>query len=344
MGTAVTNSSGTATQPYTLPATITGGSHSISVAFAGDTSAAPSSGLGTLTVTPVGTTVYVTAASGAPGQTVTLKATLKRATGGAALSGETITFSVDGSVVGTAVTASSGLAGLTYAIPAGDTVGSSHSLTAAFAGDSSNNASSSSGALTISKYSATLSVAAVSSVPGQTVTLSATLKKSGVTALSGETVNFSVDGTLVGTAVTGSSGLAALPFLVPAGEAIGSHSITAAFAGDSSDAAVTGKGALTVKAATTLTVAAVSGARGSAVTVSATLTRAADGTGISGETVSFKVDGKVVGTAATNALGLAGLTYAIPGTAKTGSHSLQDSFAGDAGSSAASGAGTLTVN
>ena len=80
-------------------------------------------------------------------------------------------------------------------MPAGDAIGSSHAISAAFAGDSANSASSGTSKLTVTRYASTLAVAAVTGTPGQSVTLSATPKKSGGAGLSGETVSFSVDGT-----------------------------------------------------------------------------------------------------------------------------------------------------
>ncbi len=169
---------------------LSGGTHSLTASYGGDSvnGVSQSSAL-TQTVIPVNTTLAVNAVSGYPGQSVTLKATLKRTVGGAALSGASVTYSVDGTSVGTATTSSAGVASFLYVIPAGDAVGSSHPLTAAFAGDSSDNASSSSAALTVTKFNSTLGVPAVSGVPGQSVTLSATLKRSTGQALSGQTVS-----------------------------------------------------------------------------------------------------------------------------------------------------------
>ncbi len=345
VGTGVTNSAGTATKTYVIPASLTVGSHTITVSFAGDSSDGASSGTGTLTVTPANTTLSVSAVSGFPGQSLTLKATLKRTVGGAALVGATVSFSVDGTVVGIAVTASGGLASLTYVVPTGGAIGSSHPITAAFAGDSGDSASSGSASLTVSKYGTTLGVVAVTGVPGQTVTLSATLKRaSGGASVSGESVTFSVDGAAVGTATTNASGIATLSYMVPLGATIGSHSITAAFAGDATYLTSTGNGTLTVKYATTLTVANASGARGTNVTLTATLTQTSGGAVVSGKTITFKVDGKPAGTAVTNGSGVASLTYAISATATVGSHALSDSFAGDSTYNTATGTGTLTVN
>ena len=353
VGTAVTNAGGTAGLPYVVPSSLQSGVHALTAAFAGDATDAAASGAGTLTVSKADTLLFLSAVSGAPGQTVTLKATLKRKTGGTPVAGAYVSFSVDGGQgggtggpdggqSGGAYTNAAGLAALPYTIPAGDVIGSSHPLVATFYGNDTLNGSSSTGALTVSKYSVTLSVSALSGVPGQTVTLTATLKRGGVTALAGENVTFTVDGAAAGSAVTNSSGVAALPFTIPAGANLGSHSIVATFAGDGSDSAATGKGTLTVKNATALSVANVSGAHGTSVTLSAVLT--AGGAAAAGKTVTFKVDGKAVGSAVTDGTGTAGLPYAIPATSKVGGHPISASFAADGTDNAATGAGTLTTS
>lgn len=62
---------------------------------------------------------------------------------------KTFTLKVDGKTVGTTVTSTSGVASLSYAIPATATVGK-HSVSASFAGDSADNPASGSGTLTVS--------------------------------------------------------------------------------------------------------------------------------------------------------------------------------------------------
>ena len=164
----------------------------------------------------------------------------------------------------------------------------------------------------------------------------------GGAAVSGETVTFSVDGASVGTAVTDGTGQASLAYAVPAGATSGSHPITVSFAGDGNYQGGTGTNTLTVKSATVLSVANVSGQHGMSVSLSAVLT--AGGSALSGKTVSFKVDGKSVGTAVTDPAGAASLSYAIPSTTKPGGHTVSASFAGDPGDASAVGAGTLTVS
>ena len=96
-------------------------------------------------------------------------------------------------------------------------------------------------------------------------------------------------------------------------------------------------------AATTLAVSPASGIYGGTTTLSASLT--SGGSGVSGKTLSFTLRGNAVGSAATNAAGVATLSgISLAGTnAGTYLGAVTAAFAGDSGFAAASGASTLTV-
>ena len=68
---------------------------------------------------------------------------------------------------------------------------------------------------------------------------------------------------------------------------------------------------------------------GQKVTLTATLRDKASHDGIAGEEVIFMVDSQVVGTATTNAYGVAKLAWIVPESFALGSHTLFASFAGD---------------
>jgi Bacterial Ig-like domain (group 3) len=95
-------------------------------------------------------------------------------------------------------------------------------------------------------------------------------------------------------------------------------------------------------AATNLTVAAASGTYGGSVNLTATLT---SGSGISGESISFTIDGNPVGSATTNGSGVATVTVSpLCGSAyNAGGHTIGATFAGDTNYAAASGSNSLTV-
>lgn len=68
------------------------------------------------------------------------------------------------------------------------------------------------------------------------------------------------------------------------------------------------------------------GRRGDTLTLSATLTRADTNAGISGETITFWVDSAYVGSAITNASGVATINYTIPNTLSPGDHIITVEF------------------
>ncbi|WPR70277.1 MBG domain-containing protein [Flavobacterium sp. NG2] len=97
--------------------------------------------------------------------------------------------------------------------------------------------------------STNLSVSSATGTYGGTVVLSATLS-SGTTNLDGKTVNFSLNGTLVGSAVTNSSGVATLSnaSLIGINASTYPTGVTASFAGDASYAERNDSNSLTVNA------------------------------------------------------------------------------------------------
>ena len=204
--------------------------------------------IGAYEFAPLATTLTLINPTGAPGQTVSLTARLRQTSGGVTLSGKMLTFQVDGAVVGTAATNSSGLATLAYAIP-GNAAAGSHALTASFAGDSAYKSGSVTGTLTVTapKANTTMTIINAAGTRGQAVSLTARLRQTvGGAYLSGRTLSFSVDGATVGTAVTGSTGLGTLHYVIPAGATVGSHVLKASFAGDSGNNPSSVTGTLTV--------------------------------------------------------------------------------------------------
>ena len=135
IGVATTDGTGKATLAYKIDETLSIGAHVLSVSFAGDASDNASTGAGTLNIAQAPTKLATSSVSGKAGvATVTLKATLTRKTDNAPLAGRTVRFQIDGADVGTGVTDGSGLATLSYPIPAAMSVGK-HSITAFFDGE-----------------------------------------------------------------------------------------------------------------------------------------------------------------------------------------------------------------
>ena len=360
LGTAVTDAAGTGSYVYTVPASVTVGSHTITVSFAGTTLYQAVSNTGTLTVSAAPSTVTVPAVAGFVGRAVTLSATLASQIGG--VTGKTLTFRVNGVSVGTATTNASGVATLSYTAPIG-TAGGLYPLAVSFAGDATHAAGSGSSTLTLTVIPQTyifVSAPAVTAPYYNTVNLGGQLKTlvTNVGVPIAETLTVAVDGTSIGTATTSTVaatlGIGTVAYTVPTTLTVGNHNVTVTFAGDSNylgSAAPVAPATyvLTVtKATPTASVSAATVTRGSAVTLTAFLSRT--GAMVGGATLTFRVDGVLVGTAVTSSttnLGRAQLV--VPGTVTrnwtAGAHSLTVSYAGTTVFNAVtSPAATLTVN
>ncbi len=327
---------GAGEQTYSGPITVTGsGAHSVSfhsVDLAGNTEA-------TRTVTfteAVSTNLTVNTVSGLAGQKRSLTAQLRRSATNAGIAGETVTFKVDGTVVGSDVTNATGHASFSYTLP--ESLGD-HVLTAVFAGDGTYIASSANGTLTVNFANTTLAVTDRSAQAGDTINLIADLNRVAGGGVAGRTLTFTVDGQPVGTAMTNAGGHAVLAYTVPL--AIGSKTIGVSFTGDSFYGASSGSGTLTVsQAVTKLAVTDRTVKVGRTVTLRARLHRVSDGAYLTGQTVQFSVNGSVVGTGATDSGGYANLLY-TPST--VGTFPILAQFAGDTINAGTADYGTLTV-
>jgi len=126
---AVTNGFGIALVKTTAPATT--GTYLVTVTFAGDATYAPASTPASLRITkPVPVLTYAGSTNAGPGASITLSATL-RTTGGVAIVGRTLTFTLNG-VNLTATTNGSGVASVQTKAPARNGV---YPIGVAFAGD-----------------------------------------------------------------------------------------------------------------------------------------------------------------------------------------------------------------
>jgi hypothetical protein len=186
----------------------------------------------------------------------------------------------------------------------------------------------------------------VSGTIGTTVNLTATLTRtSDNTGVAGETLYFYVDGAYVGYSATDGNGNGILPYTLTDTTGAGQHTVGVYFFGDYYyyDASSNG-GTLTINPAkTTLSVANASGTAGQAVTLTSTLKRITDKAGASGATINFSVAGNSVGSATTNASGVATLSYTIPSGTLGGNEAITAQFAGNSNYNASSGKGTLAV-
>ncbi|GIV15495.1 MAG: hypothetical protein KatS3mg022_0930 [Armatimonadota bacterium] len=190
------------------------------------------------------TTLDLDNASGTIGQYTTLTATLRRVVDNAPVSGKSISFLVDGDAAGSSTTNASGVATRSWVVTSG--VLGDRTMSASFAGDSTYHGTTDTA--TFRRYAnTTVSVSNVSGMRGETVVLSAQLTRTHDGALIvGRTLSFKVDGNPVGSAVTNPSGVASLPYTIPAGASLGDRVIEVNFAGDDPLNPSSGSGTLTV--------------------------------------------------------------------------------------------------
>ncbi|MEN3001878.1 MAG: SpoIID/LytB domain-containing protein [Armatimonadota bacterium] len=144
-------------------------------------------------------------------------------------------------------------------------------------------------------------------------------------------------------------------FAIPADAAAGAYDVLTALWYDRNNSGTINTGdfmvddrlfasAWQVRRATQLVVPAAMGRRGQTITLQATLRQSLDSTPISGQTLTFKVNNAVVGTAVTNASGVATLNYTIPLSLPLGANTLRVEYAGNNTYAASAGSNALTVN
>ena len=317
---------------FTTSALAVSGSHSFTATYAGDTNFNSSSTASALSYT-VNKANTTTALSSSPssasvyGQNVTLTATVSAVAPGAGTPSGTVTFKDNGASIGT-VTLSGGMA--TFSTT-GLAVSSSHSFTASFGGDGNFNTSASTPAIPFSVAKANTTTGLVaspnsSSVWGQSVTLTATVSPvaPGGGTPSG-TVTFLDNATPIGTG-TLSGGVATY---VATGLAVGSHSFTAAYPGDT-NYNNSGSAALpyTVNQAstsTTLTSNPATTLSGQPVTFTAAVAPVSPGAGSPSGFVSF-YDGSTLLTTVALSGGSASYTTS---TLSVGAHAMKAVYGGD---------------
>jgi len=256
---------------------------------------------------------------GLPGQPVALTATV--ASDGNRVPTGTVEFLVDGVAVASG-TVAAGTASASWT----PDVSGSVAMVARYAGDSEHTGSESAPVTQVTNAALSdlsLSIAPAPSRAGQAVTVTATVTAvpPGTGTPSGE-VALLVDGNPAGTA-TLAGGTATL---VVENLPVGPHTFAAAYGGDARFSGTTATEAHLVERATTATVLSVSGGPGIGMPVTLSATVLEDGPGEASGTVTFTLDGTVLGTGTLS--GNAASLQWIP--ASTVSGELRAAYEGDA--------------
>ena len=229
---------------------------------------------------------------------------------------------------GNAVLATAALSGGSATFSLSSLAPGNHDLIAAYSGDA-NNAATQSASLShavLFAATTTLTTTLAATVFGQSVTLTATV--AGSSGSPTGTVEFLDGSTALGIVALGSGGAASLAV---SNLAVGSHSITAVYSGDSNYADSTSSAqAETVNVAGTSTSAQSSepiATVGDTVTLTALVAATSPGSGIPTGTVQFKVDGVNLGSPVPlNASGQASLSIS---TIAVGPHLVAAIYSGD---------------
>ncbi len=332
IGTAQTLSGGMAS---VTTSSLAVASHTITATYSGDSNDNGSTGMLSteFVVNQARTTTGLGAVPSSPtvfGQSITFTATVTASAPGAGTPTGTVTFKDGATTIGTGPLAG-GIATLTTStLP----VGSGHSITATYGGDTNFLASPASTAVpyTVNQAATTTALGAAPTSPsvfGQSVTFTATVTANspGAGTPTG-TVTFKDGATTIGTP-TLSGGVATL---TTATLALGSHSITATYGGDSDFAASPASTAVpyTVNQAATTTglssVPSPSSVIGQSVIFTAVVHPTSPGAGTPTGTVTFKDGATTIGTAQTLSGGTASVTTS---TLTVATHSITVVYSGD---------------
>ena len=322
---------------------LTAGSHSITAEYAGDSNFVGSTSAPvTQTVNAAETMTTCVATSANPsiyGQTVNFLVTVQVVPPGVGTPQGMVTLKDGAAVIGTVALDGSGQAAFsTDALSAGN-----HNIVAEYAGNanfqgSDNAASVLIQVVRVANSTVTLSTTGTPSVFGQSVTITAALSPTGATG----TVTFMDGNTVLGTALIA----AGEATFTTTGFAVGSHILTAIYAGDVNCRASTSTPFTQVvnRAATTTTVdvSANPTVYGETVTFTITVTVNGPGAGTAAGTVTIKDGVATLGTALLNGLGQA--TFSTD-TLGAGAHTITVVYEGNANfSTSTSSAFVQTVN
>ncbi len=274
------------------------------------------------------------------GQSVTFTATVAIADGGGAPSSGTVTFMDGATDLSGPVTLSGGVATYTTSTLAIGT----HAMTAVYSGDTADDVAGSTSAVYTQDVQAVTTITLTSSLNpsnyGATVTFAASVSSNSTIPATG-TVNFLDGATTIGTGTL--SGNPAVATYSTKTLSIGTHSITATYAGDTNNGAATSTALSQVvnqaQTATTVTAVPNPGIAGKPIAITATVNVTAGSTTPTG-TVTF-----TSGTTALGSTALTNGTAVINPVLAPGTYQIVATYTGDtddAGS--ASTALPLTVN
>ncbi|MCM3809185.1 Ig-like domain-containing protein [Streptomyces sp. DR7-3] len=317
------------------------GTHAVTATYEGNGDVAGSTDSGTVTVGQGASTTSVTVTPAAPvcGETITICAQVTVVPPSTCTPTGTVTFVISGGPTLTGTLDATGQACVTTnALTAG-----SYTVTATYGGSTDIASSTGTASITVGQGVSTISVNALPSpsVCGEPVTICAqvTVVPPSTCTPTG-TVTFVISG---GPTLTGTLDATGQACVTTSDIPVGTHTVTATYAGDGDVMGSTATTLVTVNQAsstTALTITPPSPSCGQSVTLCAQVTTTPPGTCTPTGTVTFTVAGGPTLTGTLNASGQACVTTsAIP----VGTHAVTATYGGDTGVAGSSASGSVTV-
>ncbi|GAA1162239.1 beta strand repeat-containing protein [Streptomyces rhizosphaericus] len=317
------------------------GTHSVTITYPGDGDVLGSTTTLPLTVNQAASTtaLTITPSTASCGQSVTLCAQVTTTPPGTCAPTGTVTFTIAGGPTLTGTLNASGQACVTTsAIPVG-----THAVTATYGGSTGVAGSTGTGSVTVNQgvSTTTLSFLPASPVCGQPVTLCAQVTVAAPsTCTPTGTVTFTIAG---GPTLTGTLDATGQACVTTTAIPVGTHAVTATYAGNTGVAGSSASGSVTVGQAastTALTITPASPVCGQSVTLCAQVTTTSPGTCAPTGTVTFTIAGGPTLTGTLNGSGQACVTTsAIP----VGTHAVTATYGGNTGVAGSSASGSVTV-
>ncbi len=334
-----TVSNGATSLSYKIPLTWTDPSYTITVVYGGTSSYAESTGTGKLSLNAVSSTTTVTDVTTNAGTKITLQANIKLSNN-ATLNSGTVTFKINGNTVGT-VNVSNNVAKLSYTVPLTYT-NPTYTITAAYSGSGVVKSSTKNAQLSLNPVSSTTTVTDVTTNAGTKITLQANIKLSNNATLNGGKVSFKINGKTVGT-VSVSNNVAKLSYTVPLTYTNPTYTITAVYGGSGIVKSSTKNAQLSLNpVSSTTTVKSITTNAGKTITLQANI-KASNNATVNGGKVSFKINGKTVGTVKVSG-GVAKLSYTVPSNYKDPTYTITAVYGGSGIVKSSTKTGTLTLN
>ncbi|MCX6359650.1 MAG: Ig-like domain-containing protein [Armatimonadetes bacterium] len=338
---ATVNSPTSVTVTYNVAADAQAATRNIVVTNPDGQSATVTGGL-TISATKAASKLIVVDRTGNYTDTVVLKANLYRSSDNAMLGSRSVSFAIAGTAVGSATTDATGLAALNWAITSG---AASRTIGADFAGDAGFLSCTGSATLTSTVQPTKVYVVDRLNVKIKTYTvLKADLYTTANVILPGRTLTMSVDGTSLGSQVTNGSGYISYGYTVPEGVGAGNRVIGSSWAGNAGYPASSNTGKLGVVQGNLYIWPYIrSGKRGTIHPLKGYVRSLPDYVIQPGKSITFKVNGSVIGSANVATDGWATVNWTIPAGEPTGAHTGAAEFAGDAWYAAVTASTTFNV-